>query len=580
MAADVVGGLAVRDLPDDLARVQVDGGDAPPGRADDGNAVHVEPEAAAGRAPAGGGAGPAHDVVHVRAPRIADEAQRVDLGLRVDVEDAGLGVERPPGPVRAAGQGGDVQGAEGALPGGDRRRRVERADAVRRNRLLGAPAQLGREVDQVVDADPLPVERRRPGRERLGGRGRLAGHVRLRHGPLVDGPHRFAGGAVEHVEERLLAGLRERLDVAPVDGEVDEDGGAGQVEVPDVVVNRLEVPDPLAGLEVEGDDAVREQVVAGPVPAVEVAGRHLHREVHVAQLGVDGHLAPYPGVPGVAPRIVQPGVVPEFVGARNGVEYPLPLAGPDVVAPDVPGRFLLRGGRHPGQVGGADYDDPVGGDGRRVQPDLAGDGVDVLVEALLQVDHAAGAEARRPAAGAGVQRDQAVAGGDVEDHPVAAVVPVRQAAPREPPRRPRAPLALVEPVRPQQLAGGRVEGGGGAARAGGRVEHAVDHERGRLEDVLRARAEVLGAEPPRRFQGAEVAGVDLVQGGVAGVAEVSPVGRPLAAGSAVLGRGGDGENARHGDQQGEDGAASWRAGRAAGGAGRRRSPGEAGDCTC
>ena len=461
----------------------------------------------------------------------------MDLGLRVDVEDAGLGVERPPGPVRAAGQGGDVQGAEGALPRGDRRRRVEGAGAVGLDGLHGPPAEFGGEVDEVVDADALPVERRRLRRERLGGRGHLAGHVRLRHRPLLDGPHRLAGGAVEHVEERLLARLRDRLDLTPVDGDVDEDGGVGEVEVPHVVVDGLEVPRAFSGLEVKGDDAVREQVVAGPVPPVEVAGGRLHRQVDVAQLGVDGHLAPHPGVAGVAPRVGQPRVVAELVGAGNGVEDPPPLAGPGVVAADVPGRLLLRGRGDPREVGGADDDDPVGDDRRRVQPDLAGDGVELLVEALLQVDQAVPAETGHPAAGAGVQRDEAVAGGDVEDHPVAPVVPVRQAAPREPPRGRRAPRALVEPVHPQQLARRRVEGDGGPARAGRGVEHPVDHQRGRLENVLGAGAEVLGAEPPRQLEVAEVVRVDPVQGGVAGVAEVPAVGGPLAVGRPVLGGG-------------------------------------------
>ena len=558
MVADVVGGLAVGHLPDYLACVQVDGGDAAPRRADDGNALDVEPEAAAApRALAGGRPGTAHDVVHVRATRIADEAEGVDLGLRVDVEDAGLGVERAPGPVRAARQGGDVQGAEGALVRRDGRRGVERADAVRLDGLHGPPAQLGGEVDEVVDADALLVERRWLRRERLGGRGHLAGHVRLRHRPLLDGPHRLAGGAVEHVEERLLARLRDGLDVAPVDGDVDEDGGVGEVEVPHVVVNRLEVPRALAGLKVDGHDAVREQVVAGPVPPVEVAGGRLHRQVDVAQLGVDGHLTPHPGIARVAPRVGQPRVVAELVGAGNRVEDPLPFAGPGVVAPDVPGRLLLRGRRDPGEVGGADDDDAVGDDRGGVQADLAGHGVELLVEALLQVDQAVLAEVRGPPAGPGVQRDEPVAGSDVEDHPVAPVVPVRQAAPREPPRRRRAPRALVEPVHPQQLAGGRVEGHRGPARARRRVEHAADHERGRLEDVLGARAEVPGAEAPRQLEVAEVPGVDPVQRGVAGVAEVSAVGGPFAAGRPVLGRGGGGGDARQGDGQGEAGDCAY-----------------------
>ena len=44
--------------------------------------------------------------------------------------------------------------------------------------------------------------------------------------------------------------------------------------------------------------------------------------------------------------------------------------------------------------------------GARVEPDLAGDQVDLLVEVPLQVDDAVGAEVGQPAAGGRVQADQ------------------------------------------------------------------------------------------------------------------------------------------------------------------------------
>ena len=300
-------------------------------------------------------------------------------------------------------------------------------------------------------------------------------------------------------------------------------------------MNRLVVPDAVAGGDLHRHDAVCEQVVAKTVPAVEVPGRHLDRQVDVAELFVDRHLAPDTSVAGVAPRVVQPAVVAELVRIRDGVEDPPPLPGPGVVPADVALRFLLRGRRDTREVRRANDDDPVGDDRRRMQPDLAGHRVDVLVEPLFEVDDALVAEVGHPSTGLGVQSDEPIAGGDVEDDAVAPVVPVGQAAPGQPAWRAGAPLALVEPVYPEHLTGLGIERDGGPSGAGGGVEHAVGHQRGRLEDELRPRTEVGGAEPPGHLEVAEVGAVDLVEPGIAGVPEVPAIGGPLAVGRALLG---------------------------------------------
>ena len=101
----------------------------------------------------------------------------------------------------------------------------------------------------------------------------LAGHVAGRDRALLDRPYRLAGDAVEDVGERLLAGLRQGLDLASVDGDVEQVGRGREVVVPQPVVHRLEVPDALARLAVDADDALGEQVVARPHPAVPVVRR-------------------------------------------------------------------------------------------------------------------------------------------------------------------------------------------------------------------------------------------------------------------------------------------------------------------
>ena len=78
-----------------------------------------------------------------------------------------------------------------------------------------------------------------------------------------------------------------------------------------------------------------------------------------------------------------------------------------------------------------------------VQSDFAGDRVDLLIVIQLQVEHAAVAEAGNGRAGFGVERDQPVAGRDVEDAFFLSVGPVSQTAAGELPGRRLAGLGAV-----------------------------------------------------------------------------------------------------------------------------------------
>ena len=132
----------------------------------------------------------------------------------------------------------------------------------------------------------------------------------------------------------------------------------------------------------------------------------------------------------------------------------------------------------------------------------------------LEVDDAVGAEAGDGLAGLRVERDQAVAGGDVDDAVVTlAVGPVGQAAARQLARRPaRGALALVQAVGPLDLAGAPDSTRDHrAARAGGRIEHALDHDGRAFELGFGTRTEVVGLQAPRDFQLAEVGAVDLIE---------------------------------------------------------------------
>ena len=137
-------------------------------------------------------------------------------------------------------------------------------------------------------------------------------------------------------------------------------------------------------------------------------------------------------------------------------------------------------------------------------------------------------------AGARIERDEPIAGRHIEDSLLLAVAPIGQAAARQLSRRGLAASAFVLAVHPQHLAGRGVERDHRAARAGGREQPAVDHQRRRLELVFRSRAEAVGLESPGDLELAEIVGSDLIERRIARVGEIAAVGRPFACGAARL----------------------------------------------
>ena len=119
---------------------------------------------------------------------------------------------------------------------------------------------------------------------------------------------------------------------------------------------------------------------------------------------------------------------------------------------------------------GADDDDVLRDDGRRVQADLALDQIHRLVVIELQIDDAVLAERRDRRAGLRVEREHLIAGRHVDDA-LSSRPSVQYARPRPDSLRGAIRRAGPRlPVHPQQLAGRRVERDDRAARAGGHVD--------------------------------------------------------------------------------------------------------------
>ena len=233
----------------------------------------------------------------------ADERHR---RLRVDRVRFRIGARARP--VGAAARVADVDRAAQAAGRLAEQRRVEHpGDAVVLEVLERLRAHRRREVDQIVGhLQQRASVGRRLGRERLRRRRLLPRHVGLLHRPLFDRPDRLAGDAIEHVEKRLLARHRDRLDQLAVHVGVEQDRRRRHVVVPDRVMHDLEVPLALAGLQIDADDAVAEQVVAGTMAAVVVRRRILDRQIDQAGFLVDRDLRPDAGVAVDRPRLVLP----------------------------------------------------------------------------------------------------------------------------------------------------------------------------------------------------------------------------------------------------------------------------------
>ena len=459
-------------------------------------------------------------------------ADRLVLG--VDEEVAELRIVGGAVPVHAAAGAGEHERRRRALPLEPQGRvgaRVVVADRVPQRaagrRVLRRGVVRGH---HVAGADAHPRQRRRLARDRLGRGVLLARHVAGGRRPLLDAVDRLARHPVQDEHEGRLADLRQGRNPLAAALDLEQAGRRRQVVVPQLVVDVLEVPRQLAGPRVDGDGRVGEQVVAGPVAAVEVRSGAADRQVDQAALLVDGERERPHVVPdAVAPALAAPRVAAEVGLGGEGRKLPQQRAG-GVERPRI---RVLRLAAAPRLV-------QVGRDVLLSGAEGAGpEHQDVPVDHRhagvrdAQLDFPPVAERDVPFAGARVQGDHLAQAGEVDAGAVrAGGRPVGDAAEGRQPRAQLVPPDLRAGLGPQ----------GDHPVPGGEVHDAVDHDRGDLlEELGRARAfdePVLGVEAvrPDLLQLADVAGVDPVEGRIAGAGQIAVVGRPVRGGAPLLGR--------------------------------------------
>src|SRR5690349_1058914 len=97
----------------------------------------------------------------------------------------------------------------------------------------------------------------------------------------------------------------------------------------------LEIPDQLAGLGVQRQEAIREEVIAYSLLACEVASRRTGRHVDDAPLLIDSHARPVVRSARVGPSVLRPRLVAFFAGMRNRMELPAQCAGANIEGADI-----------------------------------------------------------------------------------------------------------------------------------------------------------------------------------------------------------------------------------------------------
>jgi hypothetical protein len=114
----------------------------------------------------------------------------------------------------------------------------------------------------------LRHQRARSEREWLRGRCFFAGNVALRNRALLNAENGFARSAIEDEQIAALGTGGDRGDGEAVAVNVEQNRRRGDIVVPQVVVDGLEMPDALAGIRLERKHAIRKEILSGAIAAV------------------------------------------------------------------------------------------------------------------------------------------------------------------------------------------------------------------------------------------------------------------------------------------------------------------------
>src|SRR5262249_30695295 len=135
--------------------------------------------------------------------------------------------------------------------------------------------------------------------------------------------------------ESVLGCERDRIDRLAVMPDGDQLRRRGGIGVPEIVMNGLEMPEPLSRPRIEREQTIRVEIIAVPIAAIELvlgrSGRHVHRP----PLHVHGDFAPHIDAAHVFVGVLGPGFISVLAWARDRVEYPDELAREDIESANI-----------------------------------------------------------------------------------------------------------------------------------------------------------------------------------------------------------------------------------------------------
>src|SRR5215831_12410449 len=108
------------------------------------------------------------------------------------------------------------------------------------------------------------------------------------------------------------------------------------------MMNDLEVPFALTGFQIDTDQTLAEQIVAGAMPSIEIGRRGFDGKIDKPQFFIYGNLSPDAGVAVGRPGIILPCVVAELSRLGNCVEGPQHFARTHIEGADLAFAVVVR----------------------------------------------------------------------------------------------------------------------------------------------------------------------------------------------------------------------------------------------
>ena len=180
------------------------------------------------------------------------------------------------------------------------------------------------EINEIFEADTLPIVGWGLGRVRLRSGKQFPRHIRDLNRTFLNRPDWFASESVEHIQPRLLTRLSNDLPFDPIDHHISNDRRTWKIPVPYIVMDCLKMPQSFPCFNVNGHQTVRKQIITMAMTTVVIIRWHLRCEVHDPFLEICTYLSPNAGVSSVTPRIIQPTVVAKLVISWNCMKNPFP----------------------------------------------------------------------------------------------------------------------------------------------------------------------------------------------------------------------------------------------------------------